>query len=382
MAGGGVVNRMFLFVPIGIGLIVGSVLTIAYVRSPTSSVPVDDIQGMDEFDWVNIGNKDLQRGIKIVPELKGPESVAVDEHDNIYAGLKDGRVIKIMNPGKANQTVFDLTKSFDFAEGSELKKKRPLGLRLYGSKLYFADAYQGVIMIDLNTVTYDVISHYTDVNPPMLFPDDLALTSDGKTIYFTDMSTRWNYDDVAFSILEGECTGRLFKVDVLTKNTELILDNLCLPNGIEIVENETHVLLSEHSPSARRLTLVNLESAEIVRHIPFPAGPDNIRKTKNGGYWVPMPYFLEPGHFVTWDPVFRDMLATALGPGGLLNKFNFGQGAAVKLNENFEPESIHLDLEGKLCRAVTEVSELSDGTLVVGSFISYGIPLVDRLTSD
>nr|XP_039269583.1 adipocyte plasma membrane-associated protein-like [Styela clava] len=307
----------------------------------------------------------------------GPESIAVDEHDNLYTGLKYGRIIKIMNPGKANQTVIELTKSFDFAEGSKRKKKRPLGLRLHGAKLYFADAYQGVIMIDLETKNYDIIVNYNDVNPPMLFPDDLVLTSDGKTIYFTDMSLKWNYDDVAFSSIEGDCTGRLFKVDVLTKNTDLILDSLCLPNGIEIVENETHVLLSEHV--YRRLTLVNLESAKVVRHIPLPAGPDNIGKRKNGGFWVAIPYIPEPGHFVTWSPVFRQILAGALGSEGALTKFNLTQGVAVKLNKNFEPESIHLDMEGKLSKAVTEVSELSDGTLVVGSFISNGIALVDPL---
>nr|XP_039268805.1 adipocyte plasma membrane-associated protein-like [Styela clava] len=380
MTGGYVVNRMFLFVPIGIGLLVGSVLTIAYVRSPFSALPVNDTQGMDDFDWVNLKNKDLQRGRKIVSELIGPESIAVDEHDNLYTGLRDGRIMKIINPGKVNQTVIDLTKSFDFAEGSKRKKKRPLGLRLHGSKLYFADAYQGIIMIESESRTYDIIVSYNDVNPPLVFPDDLTMTSDGKTIYFTDVSLKWGYDDIIFSVLEAECTGRLFKVDVLTKNTELILDSLCISNGIEIVENDTHVLLSEHS--RRRLALVNLESKEVVRYIALPAGPDNIRKRKNGGYWVGMPYIAEPGHFATWGPVFRQILAGALGSDGALTMLNIDQGVAVKLNENFEPESIHLDLEGKLSQAVTEISELSDGTLLIGSFMANGIVLIDPLSSD
>nr|XP_039268806.1 protein STRICTOSIDINE SYNTHASE-LIKE 13-like [Styela clava] len=196
-------------------------------------------------------------------------------------------------------------------------------------------------------------------------------------MYFTDMSLKWNYDDVAFPSIEGDCTGRLFKVDVLTKNTELILDSLCLPNGIEIVTNETHVLLSENN--YRRLTLVNLESARVVRHIPLPAGPDNIRKGKHGEFRVAIPYIPEPGHFVTWSPVFRQIFAGALGSGCALTNFNLTQGVAVKLNKNLEPGSIHLDLEGKLSQAVTKVSELSDGTLVVGSFISNGIALVNPL---
>nr|XP_039269590.1 adipocyte plasma membrane-associated protein-like isoform X1 [Styela clava] len=335
---------------------------------------------MEDFEWVQAENKDLQRGIKILHELVGPDSIAVDEHDNLYTGLIDGRVMKIINPGKANQSVVELTKSFDFAEGSKRNKKRPLGLRLHGSKLYFADAYQGIIMIDLKSQTYDIIVDYDDVNPPLILPDDLTITSDGKTIYFIDMSLKWTYDDVAISILEGQCSGRLFKVDVLTKNTELILDSLCLPNGIEIVENETHVLMSEHG--RRRLTLVNIKSAEVVRHIAFPTGTDSIRKRNNGGYWVGMPYIAEPGHFATWGPVFREIFAGALGSGGIFTKFDLSQGAAVKLNEYFEPESIHLDLEGKLCRAVTEISELSDGTLAVGSFIANGIALVDGSAFD
>ncbi|XP_039269580.2 adipocyte plasma membrane-associated protein-like [Styela clava] len=377
MAGGDEVNRMFLFVPIGVGLMIGSVLTIAYVRSPVSAVPVDDFRVMSDFEWAQVENNDLQRGRRILPELVQPESIAVDEHDNLYTGLKGGRVVKVINPGKANQSVINLTESFDYAKESKRNKKRPLGFRLHGSKLYFADAFQGVIMIDSESHTYDVIVDFNDVSPPLLFLDDLTITSDGKTIYFTDMSVKWNYDDVTLAITEGDCTGRLFKVDVLTKNTELILDSLCLPNGIEIVENETHVLLSEHN--YRRLALVNLESAKVVRHIPLPAGPNNIRKRKNGGYWVAMLYIPEPGHFVTWAPVFRQILAGALGSEGTLTKFNLSQGLAVKLNENFEPESIHLDLEGKLSQGVTEVSELSDGTLALGSAISNGITLVDPL---
>nr|XP_039247696.1 adipocyte plasma membrane-associated protein-like [Styela clava] len=361
-------------------LLLAVFLCISYARSPISAVSISSIHDIRQFEWAQVENKDLQRGVRILPELIGPESLAIDEHDNLYTALADGRIVKITNPGNKDQTVTDLTKSFDYAKGSKRRKKRPLGIRLHGSKLYFADAYQGVIMIDLKSESYDVIVRYYDVTPSLVFADDLTITSDGKTIYFTDMSLKWSYEELALFALEAECSGRLFKVDVETKRTELVRNGLCHTNGIELDRTETHAIVAEHN--RRRLAVISLKSGVVVRHVLLPGGPDNVRRRKDRGYWVSIPYMPEPGHFATWHPVIRNILATILGELGILGWVDLNQGIAVKLDENFEPVSIHYDLEGKLSRAITEISELSDGRLAVGSFIMNGIALVDPLPSD
>nr|XP_039258030.1 adipocyte plasma membrane-associated protein-like [Styela clava] len=380
MSGGDGYFRLFLCLLVGIGLVIGSALIIYAKRSPIEAVPISGIHDIRQFKWAQVENKDLQLGKIIAPDIQAPESIAIDSDDNLYTGLEDGRVVKIENPGEENQTITDLTKSFDFAKGSKRSKKRPLGIRLHGSKLYFADAYQGVIMINLESTSYEVILRYDDVTPHLVFPDDLTITSDGKTIFFTDMSLKWAYEEIALFALEGECSGRLFKVDVETKRTELVRDGLCHPNGIEIDRDDSKVLVAEHN--RRRIAIIDTESGKVVRHVLLPGGPDNIRRRHNGGYWVSIPYLPDPGHFVTWDPVYRNIIAGALGEKGVLGLFSLNQGIAVKLDEDFEPVSIHYDLEGKLSKAITEISELSDGRLAVGSFVVKGIPLVDPLPSD
>ncbi|XP_077965531.1 adipocyte plasma membrane-associated protein-like [Styela clava] len=332
MSGGDGYFRLFLCLLVGIGLVIGSALIIYAKRSPIEAVPISGIHDIRQFKWAQVENKDLQLGKIIAPDIQAPESIAIDSDDNLYTGLEDGRVVKIENPGEENQTITDLTKSFDFAKGSKRSKKRPLGIRLHGSKLYFADAYQGVIMINLESTSYEVILRYDDVTPHLVFPDDLTITSDGKTIFFTDMSLKWAYEEIALFALEGECSGRLFKVDVETTRTELVRDGLCHPNGIEIDRNDSKVLVAEHN--RRRIAIIDTESGK------------------------------------------------ALGEKGVLGLFSLNQGIAVKLDEDFEPVSIHYDLEGKLSKAITEISELSDGRLAVGSFVVKGIPLVDPLPSD
>ncbi|XP_077967667.1 adipocyte plasma membrane-associated protein-like [Styela clava] len=374
-------SKLFLFLLVGIGLAIGSALTVVYVKkSPIEAVDISGIHDIRQFKWAQVENKDLQLGEIIAPDLLGPESIAVDSDDNLYTGLEDGRVVKIENPGKENENITDLTKSFDYAKGSKRSMKRPLGIRLHGSKLYFVDAYQGVIMIDLKSKSFDVILRYDDVTPQLVFPDDLTVTSDGKTIYFTDMSLKWAYEEIALFTLEGECSGRLFKVDVETKRAELVRNGLCHPNGIEIDRDDSKVLVAEHN--RRRIAIIDTTSGKVVRHVLLPGGPDNIRRRKNGGYWVSIVYLPEPGHFTTWNPVHRNMIAGALGGQGVIGLFNLNQGIAVKLDEKFEPVSIHYDLEGKLSKAITEISELSDGRLAVASFVVQGIPLVDPLSSD
>ncbi|XP_077973491.1 adipocyte plasma membrane-associated protein-like [Styela clava] len=371
--------RLLLKVVVGFVILIGILLCFAYAISPITAVSISGIHDIRQFEWAQVENKDLQRGIRILSELIGPESIAIDEHDNLYTTVSDGRVVKIVNPGKHDQSVIDLTESFDYAKESKRSKIRPLGIRLHGSKLYFADAYQGVIMIDLKSGSHEVIVRYDDVKPSLVFPDDLTITSDGKTIYFTDMSLKWAYEEIALFALEGECSGRLFKVDVLTKRTELVRDNLCHSNGIELDRAENHAIVAEHS--RRRLAVISLESGKLVRNILLPGGPDNIRRRQNGGYWVSIPYLPEPGHFTTWHPVIRNILATVLGELGILSWVNLNQGIAVKLNDDLEIVRIHYDTEGRLSKAITEISELSDGRLAVGSFIINGIALVDPISS-
>uniref|UniRef100_UPI0019397C2C adipocyte plasma membrane-associated protein-like n=1 Tax=Styela clava TaxID=7725 RepID=UPI0019397C2C len=258
-----------------------------HVNSPISAVSVNDIHDVRQLKWTKVKNNNLAQGRKLLNELQGPESIVVDKEGNWYTGLIDGRVVKIVNAGKEDQAVVDITASYDFAIGSKRKGKRPIGIRLSKSTLYFADGYQGLFAINIRTNQWEKIVGYDEVEPHMMFPNDLVITLNGKTIYFTDISEKWDHDNVAFGTIEGECPGRILKRDVKSKHIDLIYSGLCFPNGIELDRIENNLLVSENA--RRSVIAIDLESRNIVKTIILPGGPDNIRKARNNGYWVAIP---------------------------------------------------------------------------------------------
>nr|XP_039254804.1 adipocyte plasma membrane-associated protein-like [Styela clava] len=344
-------------------------LCCAYFTSPTSSVVVNDMHNIGQLKWANMINNDLQSGEKLFTELIGPESIAVDKVGNWYAGLEDGRIMKISNSGKV---LTELTKSFDFAKGSKRVDKRIMGLRLFNSKLFFADAYQGIFVIDILTKEWKKIVGFGDVNPNLMFANDLTITADGSTIYFTDTSEKWDYKGAAYSIIEVECSGRLFKVDLTTKSVDLLRERLCFANGIELDLTESKLLLSENS--RRRILVFDIKSGEILKQILLPGGPDNIRRSRDGGFWAPIPVLPDPSFDIALPfPVIRDTLTGAISLETLFKLLKMNKGVVVKISSTFEPEAIHYDLDGKVCQAISHVCELDTGELLLGTVTSRGI---------
>ena len=78
------------------------------------------------------------------------------------------------------------------------------GIRVRNDVLYCADAVYGIYSINLTTKKIERLVKPCDVDPCMRFPDDLDITSDGKFIYFSDLSAHFAYDDMAYEILQGK----------------------------------------------------------------------------------------------------------------------------------------------------------------------------------
>lgn len=101
----------------------------------------------------------------------------------------------------------------------------------------------------------------------LLFVNDLAVTQDGKKVYFTSSSSRWQRRDYLHLIMEATADGRYgkmrwtgfgrawvthfyFHVRVLEYDTEsgevsVVMDNLRFPNGIQLLPDEESVLVVE-----------------------------------------------------------------------------------------------------------------------------------------
>lgn len=48
-----------------------------------------------------------------------------------------------------------------------------------------------------------------------------------------------------FILVEGEATGRLLRYDPPTKTIHVVLDGLAFPNGIQLFEDQSFLLLTE-----------------------------------------------------------------------------------------------------------------------------------------
>ncbi|MGH9962534.1 MAG: SMP-30/gluconolactonase/LRE family protein, partial [Pyrinomonadaceae bacterium] len=159
-----------------------------------------------------------------------PEGVAIESERRIYAGLDDGRIMRLQADGTRPE-VFANTQG------------RPLGMRFDSSgNLILADANKGLLSISRDG-SISVLSTQAD-GVPFHCTNDLDIAADG-IIYFTDASSKFPLSNYKADILEHQPNGRLLAYDPKTKLTQVILSHLCFANGVAVSPDQTFVLVVE-----------------------------------------------------------------------------------------------------------------------------------------
>ena len=162
-------------------------------------------------------------------QLHGPEDTAVDSQGRVYAGLADGRVVRLEASGKV-ETFVDTG-------------GRPLGMDFDAAgNLILADAWKGLLRIDPQGKVETLATEADGV--PFAFTDDLDIASDGR-IYFSDASSKFHQPDYILDLLEARPHGRLLRYDPSTGKTEVLLKDLYFANGVALSANEDFVLVNE-----------------------------------------------------------------------------------------------------------------------------------------
>jgi sugar lactone lactonase YvrE len=202
-----------------------------------------------------------------------PEGVAVDAGGNVYAGLEDGRVMRLPAAGGAPELFVDT-------------KGRPLGMEFDGAgNLVIADAEQGLLLVSRGGAL-TVLSREA-AGRPFGCTNDLAVASDG-TIYFTDATDRFPLSVYRQDIVEHRPNGRLLAYDPAARSSRLVLDGLHFANGVALGPGEEFVVVAE--TGKYRLWRVWLKGPRAGEREVFienlPGFPDNVTFNGRDTFWV------------------------------------------------------------------------------------------------
>ncbi len=208
-----------------------------------------------------------------LPDGHGPEDVALDSLGRIYAGLQDGRIIRMQPEGDRVET---------FAQTGG----RPLGLRFdpHGT-LLVADAYQGLLAVTPDGAVATLAREADGV--PFGFTNNLDLAADG-TVYFTDASSRFGQADYRLDLIESRPNGRLLAYDPATGATRVLLDSLYFANGVALSPDGAFLLVCETARyRLRRYWLQGpRQGTDEVFLDNLPGFPDNLASNGRGMFWL------------------------------------------------------------------------------------------------
>ncbi len=116
------------------------------------------------------------KGATLAAAGPGPEDVARGADGLLYAGLADGRIVRLKADGSTPPETVAETGG------------RPLGLHAAPDGLYVADAERGLLAVSLDG-TVRTLTDAVD-GARMVFVDDLDVAADGS-IWFSDASARF-----------------------------------------------------------------------------------------------------------------------------------------------------------------------------------------------
>lgn len=308
-------------------------------------------------------------------QLIGPESLA-NIGDVLYTGTADGKIVKI--EGGNIHVLATLGKPPCGSREYEHTCGRPLGIRVGpNGTLFVADAYLG--LFEVNPVTGEVQSLLSTgkmVGGRRLgFVNDLDVTQDGKKLYFTDSSSRWQRRDFMHLIMEATADGRVLEYDLETKEVTVMMENLRFPNGIQLFPDEESVLVAETTMARiRRVHVSGLNKGGMDTFIDnLPGFPDNIRRSSSGGYWVAMSAVRpNPGFsmldFLSQRPWLKKLIFKLFSQDTLL-KFVPRYSLVVELQDGGTCVRSFHDPHGMVAAYISEAHEYN-GHLYLGSFRS------------
>jgi sugar lactone lactonase YvrE len=288
----------------------------------------------------------------------GPEDLAVDAFGRIYAGIADGRVVRLDG---------DRLETFAATGG------RPLGMVFApDGRLLVAVADVGLVAITPAGLVSVLADSYAGA--PIQFADGIDVTADG-IVYFTDASSRFPIEDFVLDFLDARPYGSLYRYDLATGELSRLLTDLYFPNGVALAADGRSLVFPE-TPRyrVRRLWLVGARAGQLETLIDnLPGFPDGISRTTDGGFWValvnPRNALIDFAHPRPWLKNLIAALPDWLRPAPERHGFALRLSASGKAVDSLQ------DSGGDVISGVTSVRDTGDALL----FGSLDEPYIGRL---
>ncbi|WP_201449917.1 SMP-30/gluconolactonase/LRE family protein [Nocardia caishijiensis] len=204
-----------------------------------------------------------------------PEDVVLTPDGHVVTGTEDGTIWRV-----------------DPADGTAEKiahaAGRPLGMH--------ADADGSLLICVAGHGVFRSVAAGGELEPvlteidgePIIFPSNVVRDDDG-TIYFSESSRRWPFEQWMGDILEHSGSGRLVRRDP-GGQVEVLIDGLQFANGVVLAPDLSWVLVAE--TGAYRITRYWLAGPRTgtVDHLVenLPGSPDNMSLGSDGLVWVGM----------------------------------------------------------------------------------------------
>jgi sugar lactone lactonase YvrE len=330
-----------------------------YVVSPINPVPWQPAPNPG-FTGEFLPNSKLSSIDKVMSGVGiGPEDIAKGPNGYYYTGYRDGRIVRFDSDG--------MYEVFVNTHG------KPLGMEFDANgNLIVADADKGLLSIN-DTGEITVLTDSVN-GVQMLFVDDLDIARDG-TIWFSDATMLYSYDDSIYSLLENKATGRLLSYSPVTKATVVHIENLQFANGVALGPNDNYVLVNETGGSKiRRLWLKGAKKNENdIFYDGFPGAPDNLSFNGIDTFWVAFAGIRIPGLDALADkPLIRKLIG-GLPKESLIPKNKHG----FIVGLNLEGEVIHnFQDQNSPIQTITSVNQWGN-TLFIGNLASDFIALYE-----
>eukprot|EP00731_Ephydatia_muelleri_P022648 Em0015g231a len=360
------------------------VLFISHFPSPsshshaTAARPRDGRPGPEQANRPRCGRQGTGDGAKARADAKDPRKAAIGNETDRQDPRRTTKAKQQAARGPRRQHLKrtdEKLHSGKLAISSQGDCGRPLGLYFHPwdkSKLYVADAKNGILSIDLDTRRVQILVNAHQPGngiAPLTFVDDLVVLSNGS-VFFTDLSKKFGYDDVEAEVMEARPNGRLFHFSPSDGSLHTALEGLHGANGVCVGPNEEFLLVAELTRA--RVTRYYLKGPKAGTVDTFaqnlPGLPDNITPSSRGGYWV--------GFGALRDNGVLDMMAGLPWLRALVYKSKLM--ASIKALVQKHGMIVELDASGQIVRSLhdpngvvvtssTTVLDLGD-TFLIGSY--------------